>query len=156
LHLAHSSKEVSESSAPSSRSPRPVLSSVRCNSDRARISFIYFTFTCSLTPFCRARGLEYHIWSHLPEPRPIPLRTVLPRSLSTTLSFRVLPLIYVMPTASSTRSARVTRSARMTATARPISTSVGSARRPAVSMMTCVAATEVPVTAGLPGTDKQS
>jgi hypothetical protein len=67
----------------------------------------------------------------------------------------VLPLLYAMPTASSTRSARVTRSARMTATARPIATSMGSARRPAVSMMTGVAATEVPVTAGLPGTDEQ-
>jgi hypothetical protein len=44
----------------------------------------------------------------------------------------------------------------MAATARPIATSVGSARRPAVYLMTGVAATEVPVTAGLPGTDEQS
>jgi hypothetical protein len=44
----------------------------------------------------------------------------------------------------------------MAATARPIATSVGSARCPAVSLMTGVAATEVPVTAGLPGTDEQS
>jgi len=44
----------------------------------------------------------------------------------------------------------------MAATARPIATSVGSARRPAVSLMTGVATTEVPVTAGLPGTDEQS
>jgi hypothetical protein len=49
-HLAHSSKEVSESSAPSSRSPRSVLSLVRYDSDRACISFIYLTFTYSLTP----------------------------------------------------------------------------------------------------------
>jgi hypothetical protein len=44
----------------------------------------------------------------------------------------------------------------MAATARPIATSVGSARHPAVSLMTGVAAAEVPVTAGLPGTDEQS
>jgi hypothetical protein len=44
----------------------------------------------------------------------------------------------------------------MAAMARPIPTSVGSARRPAVSLMTGVAATEVPATAGLPGTDEQS
>jgi hypothetical protein len=111
--------------------------------------------TVSLPP-CRARGFEYHNWSHLPESRPIPLRTVLHLSLSTTLTFRVLPELYAMPTASSIRSARVTRSARMAATARPIATSVGSARRPAVSLMTGVAATEVPVTAGPPVTDEQS
>jgi hypothetical protein len=59
-HLAHSSKEVSESSAPSSRSPRSVPSLVRYDSDRACISFISLTFTYSLTPPCRARGFEYH------------------------------------------------------------------------------------------------
>jgi hypothetical protein len=48
-HLAHSSKEVSESSVPSSRSPRSVLSLVRYDSDRACISFISLTFTYSLT-----------------------------------------------------------------------------------------------------------
>jgi antirestriction protein ArdC len=61
-----------------------------------------------------------------------------------------------MPTASSTRSARVTRSDRMNAKARPVATSVGSARIPAVSLMTGLATTEVSVIAGLPGTDEQS
>jgi hypothetical protein len=68
----------------------------------------------------------------------------------------VPPLLYAMSTASSTSSARVTRSSRITATERAIASSVESARRPAVSLMTGVAATKVPVTAGLPGTDEQS